>query len=163
MKSSSTRTTWVLASLAVALLVAVAVVVALIVSDRIGFTDGDADVTETVVTVTSAVSPPSAPTTTESPATTTEYVAPEPAGSTPVQGGPCFEAEVRSFATSADGQNLVCTYMGTGGGYVWVSHAENDGSVHDIGDPCDSSVDRVAQDPSGQAIMCGGDTWVGGP
>ena len=172
MKSSAARVTWILAVIAVILLVAVAVVVILIVNDRHSFNDETAEPTTSLVTATATETPPSthsamtqSATTLVPPApeVTTDEPVPEPTGSTPISGGPCLAWEVRSFATSPDGQDLVCNYLGADGGYVWVGHAENDGTVHSIGDPCDSSVDRVAHDPSGKAIMCGGDTWVGGP
>lgn len=88
---------------------------------------------------------------------------PTQTGSTPTEGGFCYESEARSFGTAADGTSLVCVYMGASGGYRWARHAENDGSVHNLGEPCDPAVDKVAQDPSGRAIMCGGQLWVDGP
>ncbi|MGO3328034.1 hypothetical protein [Gordonia sp. (in: high G+C Gram-positive bacteria)] len=167
MKSSASRITWVLALLTVVLLIAVAVVVTLIFNDRRSFNDESAEPTTSLLTATATEtsSPTQSTATVDPPApeVTTDDVVPEPIGSTPTEGGSCLETEARSFATSAGGQSLVCTYMGAGGGYMWVGHAENNGAVHNIGDPCDSSVDRVSQDPSGKAIMCGGDTWVGGP
>lgn len=172
MKSPTSWVTWVLASVAALLLVAVAVVVTFIIGDRATFTDDNTTgSTESVATETSTVTPRPSPSTTTPtvteqqapPTTTTQYVAPEPASSAPALGGQCLESELRTFATAPDGQGIVCNYMGADGGFVWVGHAENDGSVHNIGDPCDSSVDRVAQDPSGKAIMCGGTEWVGGP
>ncbi|MCF8570292.1 hypothetical protein L5G32_08430 [Gordonia sp. HY002] len=173
MKSSAARVTWILAVIAVILLVAVAVVVALIFNDRHSFNDETTDPTTSLVTATDTPPPqtttqsaaivPSDPTVPSAPAVTTEEVVPEPTASNPISGGPCLASEARTFATSADGQDLVCNYLGADGGYVWVGHAENDGTVHSIGDPCGSSVDRVAQNPSGKAIMCDGDTWVAGP
>ncbi|MGW0036207.1 hypothetical protein [Gordonia sp. NPDC003376] len=108
---------------------------------------------------TSTQPPVPAPTDTVTETATREFQS----GSVVAEGSPCFETEARSFGTAADGTSLVCIYVGAGGGYRWVQHAEDDGSVHNIGDPCDSSVDRVARDPEGRAIMCGGDTWVAGP
>lgn len=104
------------------------------------------------------------PSTAADPAETSATTTPVPAaaGSSIVQDGPCFEAEARTFGTDANGQSLVCTYMGSGG-YAWVMHAPISGGVHRIGDPCDPAVDTVAQDADGRAVMCGGDTWVGGP
>lgn len=120
--------------------------------------------TPVTVRVTASTPPPPVTTTATSPPTATlETPTETPTGSTPVQGGPCYESEARSFGTAADGTSLVCTYMGADGGFVWVAHAGNDGSVHNLGEPCDPSVDQVAQDPSGKAIMCGGQVWVSGP
>lgn len=147
--------TAMLGILAAVLLASVGVAVTLIVMS------GDDDpvaappVIETVVE--SAAPPPPPPVETE-PA----YVPPTPTGSAVVQGGPCFESEVRSFGTSADGQSLVCIYAG-GDGYAWVGHGANSGEVHNIGDPCSSPEDQVAVDPSGRAIMCGGSVWTAGP
>ncbi|WP_298440528.1 hypothetical protein [Gordonia sp. (in: high G+C Gram-positive bacteria)] len=158
MASRDRSTTILLAIVATLLAIAVAVVVTIVVLHR-GTGDAAPPAGATATVIETAPAPPPVSTTTE-----TAYVPPPvPTGSTVVEGGPCLESEARSFGTAADGESLVCNYMGADGGYVWVGHAENSGEVHDIGEPCDISVDRVAQDPSGKAIMCGGETWVGGP
>ncbi|RPA65957.1 hypothetical protein EF294_03105 [Gordonia oryzae] len=116
--------------------------------------------TATTTPPASSTPPAAAPTPTVTETTTEE---PTPTGSTPVQGGQCFESEARSFGTAADGTSLVCAYLGAGGGYQWVLHGDNDGETHNIGDPCDPSVDSVSTDPQGKAILCGGQTWVANP
>ncbi|MFZ2510545.1 MAG: hypothetical protein WAW85_05575 [Gordonia sp. (in: high G+C Gram-positive bacteria)] len=153
--AGSGKTTGTLAAVAAVLVIALGAVLAyLIVTNRDN--PPTAPVTATVMETST---PPPTATTTE-----TQYVVPEtPAGSAVVEGGHCLETEARSFGTDPNGQSLVCTYMGAGGGYVWVQHATNSGEIHNIGEPCDPAVDSVAQDPSGKAIMCGGQTWVGGP
>ena len=88
--------------------------------------------------------------------------APTPTGSVVVQGGDCFESEARSFSADADGQSLICTAMGAGR-FAWVPHAPDSGEVHNIGDPCDSTVDSVARDPDGKGILCSAGTWYAGP
>ncbi|MHC3004255.1 hypothetical protein [Gordonia sp. GN26] len=150
---------WVLAGIAT-LLVAVFVVLATYTFTR--DRGGSADAAPVTVTVTSspAEEPAPQPAPVTPPPVTTQ---PEPTGSTPYEGGPCFESEARSFGTAADGTSLVCNYMGADGDFRWVQHADNDGSVHNLGEPCDPAVDKVAQDPSGKAIMCGGQFWVDGP
>ncbi|WP_279104272.1 hypothetical protein [Gordonia paraffinivorans] len=152
------RTVWVLAVLASVLVLALVIGILYVFTTRRAEDDR---AEPTPVTVTRTSTPPAPPSTPPPPAAPAPT--PEQAGSVPVEGGPCHESEARSFATAANGTSLVCVYMGAGGGFRWSQHAENDGSVHNIGDPCDLAVDRVAQDPSGKAIMCGGDTWVGGP
>lgn len=152
----------VLAALIAVLAVAVAVV-AVLVFTRHESTTASAP-TPVTVRVTASTPPPTVtPTTASAPTATVETPTETPTGSTPIQGGPCYESEARSFGTADDGTSLVCTYMGADGGFVWVAHAGNDGSVHNLGEPCDPSVDQVAQDPSGKAIMCGGQVWVSGP
>ncbi|GAC59010.1 hypothetical protein GOHSU_68_00020 [Gordonia hirsuta DSM 44140 = NBRC 16056] len=88
---------------------------------------------------------------------------PAPSVSAVVLDGPCLESQVRQFGTDVTGTSVVCAYVGPGGGFRWVRHADRSAEVHNVGAPCDSAVDRVAQDPSGLAIMCAGDTWVTGP
>lgn len=150
--------TAMLGIVAALLLAGVGVAVTLIVTSN---DDEPAAAAPSPVTETVVESPPPPP----PPPVTTEPVdvPPAPTGSVVVQGGPCLESEVRSFGTSADGQSLVCTYMGADGGFVWVGHAPNSGGVHNIGDPCSSPEDQVAVDPSGKAIMCGGSVWTDGP
>ena len=170
------RMVWILGIVAFVLVAALAVSIVYLVSKTGESSSAAAPTTVTVTPSqpavaaeahTTATSDPSEttslPATTEAPPavaeTTTEAV---PTGSAVVENGQCLESEARSFGTAADGTSLVCIYTRPGV-LTWVGHAENDGSVHNLGDPCDSSVDRVAQDPSGKAIMCGGTTWVGGP
>ncbi|MCR5976862.1 hypothetical protein GDN83_03730 [Gordonia jinghuaiqii] len=153
----SRQITWVLAGIA-ALLVFVFVVLAVYLFTR-DSGDDRTDAAPVTVTVTSTPTQEPSPTPAPPPVTTR----PAPTGSTPSEGGPCFEWEARSFGTAADGTSLVCNYMGADGGFRWVGHADNDGSVHNLGEPCDPAVDKVAQDPSGKAIMCGGQFWVDGP
>ncbi|MFT4087609.1 MAG: hypothetical protein QM658_10720 [Gordonia sp. (in: high G+C Gram-positive bacteria)] len=86
-----------------------------------------------------------------------------PVGSVVVEGGVCDQSEVRSFGTDASGQSLVCASMGAAAPPRWVRHGDNDGSVHNVGDPCDPDVDATAQDPNGLAIMCSVDHWVANP
>lgn len=152
----SRQVTWVLAGIAV-LLVAVFAVLAAYTFTR---DRGDsADAAPVTVTVTSTPAQAPAP----APAPPPVNTQPAPTGSTPSEGGFCYESEARSFGTAAGGTSLVCNYMGADGGFRWVRHADNDGSVHNLGEPCDPAVDKVAQDPSGKAIMCGGQLWVDGP
>ncbi len=96
------------------------------------------------------------------PTVTQEVTVEVPAGTVPALGATCLESEARQFGTDANGLSLVCTYLGAGGGYQWVRHVAEDGQVHRVGEPCDPAVDRVSRDPSGLAIMCGGQTWVTG-
>ncbi|MET4610654.1 hypothetical protein ABIC28_001632 [Rhodococcus sp. PvR044] len=60
------------------------------------------------------------------------------------------------------GANIVCVYMGAGGGTKWVNSAPISG-INNVGDACDTATDRVSQTPAGKAIMCAGDQWVYGP
>ncbi|OZC32112.1 hypothetical protein CJJ17_11885 [Gordonia polyisoprenivorans] len=84
-----------------------------------------------------------------------------------VLGGSCLESEASTFGTAADGTSLVCTYLGAGGGYQWVRHAQTDGEIHNVGDPCDSSGPPVSETPDGKAIICVSDgtitSWQYGP
>lgn len=156
-RTRSSTLTWVLGAITAILAAAVTgTVVFVVMSMNDDAPSAQAPATATVVET--ATPPPPPPTTTPEP-----VVAEPAAGSTPIEGGACLEGESRNFGTSASGQSLVCTYMGAGGGFRWVRHASNDGSVHHLGEPCDRAVDQVSQDPSGRAIMCGGDTWVDGP
>ncbi|WP_245672817.1 hypothetical protein [Aldersonia kunmingensis] len=85
---------------------------------------------------------------------------PEPVQS-PVVGGVC--ASPSSIATDANtGADIVCVFMGANGGYKWVSSAPIIGT-HNVGEPCDNSVDNVSKTPAGKAIMCVGDEWMYGP
>ena len=157
-RNGSSRTSVVLSMIAVVLIIAIGTLVVLILMENAKPDPASAPtaVTETVIESATPAPPPEV--------TTPEYTPPPaPAGSAVVQGGQCLPSEARSFGTDANGQSLVCTYMGADGGYRWVQHAPNSGQVHNIGDPCDPAVDSVAQDPSGKAIMCGGQTWVDGP
>ena len=127
-------------------------------------TDDSASAPPSPVTVTETSTPLTTQVTvTEQPQPQPQPTIVVPQASTPVEGGTCYESEARRFATAANGMSVVCVYMGAGGGFKWARHAENDGSVHNLGEPCDPAVDRVAQDPSGKAIMCGGQYWVDGP
>jgi len=152
----------VLGTIAAVLAVALGVAVTLVLvgGDDESTTAGPA--TRTVTRSAIAPADPAAPAAPTTP-TTTSDPAPVASGSAVVAGGPCLESEARSFGTDAAGQSLVCIYLGAGGGFQWVGHGDNSGEVHRIGEPCDSTVDKVAQDPDGRAIMCGGQTWVAGP
>ncbi|WP_232715501.1 hypothetical protein [Gordonia metallireducens] len=155
----SRQITWVLAGIAT-LLVAVFVVLATYTFTR--DRGSSADAAPVTVTVTSTPDPEPAPQ--PAPATPPPVTTqPEPTGSTPVRGGVCLETEDRQFGVAADGTSVVCVYSHPTDDYRWSRHADNDGSVHNLGEPCDPAVDKVAQDPSGKAIMCGGQFWVDGP
>ncbi|MDS1114323.1 hypothetical protein RD149_11155 [Gordonia westfalica] len=152
----SRQVTWVLAGIAV-LLVAVFAVLAAYTFTRDRGDSADAAPVTVTVTSTPAQAPAPAP---APPPVTTQ---PAPTGSTPSEGGVCHESEDRSFGVAADGTSLVCVYAHPTDDHRWSRHSNNDGSVHNLGEPCDPAVDKVAQDPSGKAIMCGGQFWVDGP
>lgn len=158
----SSRLTGVLCVIAFLLVAALVVAVIFVIVDsrRDNSTSATVTMTATTTPPASSTPPAAAPTPTVTETATEE---PTPTGSTPVQGGQCYESEARSFGTAADGTSLVCAYLGAGGGYQWVLHGDNDGETHNIGEPCDPSVDRVSTDPQGKAILCGGQTWVANP
>lgn len=60
------------------------------------------------------------------------------------------------------GDDIVCVYMGAGGGTKWVMSAPISG-INNVGDVCDSATENVSSTPAGKAIMCVGDQWVYGP
>ncbi|MFI6432845.1 hypothetical protein [Rhodococcus oryzae] len=60
------------------------------------------------------------------------------------------------------GANIVCVYMGAGGGTKWVNSAPISG-VNSVGDLCDSATENVSSTPAGKAIMCVGGEWMYGP
>lgn len=165
----SSRAVWAMAVVVVALLAAVGAVAWFIIdaesSDTDVATDEPAAVTVSITptTTTEEPAPPAAEVAPPAAVPTTTVQPVQPPASVPVEGGSCLESEARSFGTSADGQNLVCIYMGGAGRYAWVRHGENSGQVHNIGEPCDPAVDQVAVDPDGKAIMCGGQYWTTGP
>lgn len=60
------------------------------------------------------------------------------------------------------GENIVCVYLGAGGGTRWVGSVPIVG-VNQVGTACDSSSGNASQTPEGLAIMCVGDEWTYGP
>lgn len=86
---------------------------------------------------------------------------PEPAtaGVTAV-GQPCSSPS--DIGTDVNtGNDIVCVYMGSGGGNVWVQTSPIQG-INNVGDPC-GSTDNVSQTPAGKAIMCVNGQWTYGP
>ncbi|GAA2379594.1 hypothetical protein GSI01S_06_02110 [Gordonia sihwensis NBRC 108236] len=156
--SMATRhVTRILVAVAVLLAVAVAVAVTIVLMDP--QRSNDAAAPPATVTVSVTQSPPSQTERPDPPAVeepVTEEAPPV------VEGSECSDSEVRTFQTDASGRSLVCGYSGRPTPH-WLQHGDDDGSVHNVGDPCDSSVDRVSRDPSGLFIMCGGSTWVTHP
>lgn len=76
-------------------------------------------------------------------------------------GEPCSQAS----AVGVDdytGENIVCVYLGAGGGKKWVGSVPIVG-INQVGTACDSSSGNASQTPEGQAIMCVGDEWTYGP
>src|SRR5699024_8740855 len=67
-------------------------------------------------------------------------------------GEPCSSPSVIGTDVNT-GADIVCVYMGSGGGNVWVNSAPIAG-VNSPGDPCDSATDQVSRTPEGKAIMC---------
>ncbi|WP_059034948.1 hypothetical protein [Gordonia desulfuricans] len=169
-------TVWVLGVVAFGLVAALTVAIVYLVTR--GDDTGRAASSATTVTVSQGGSDGRKASTDTSPASASPVPAPTPAptqtvtetataavptGSVAAEGSPCLESEARSFGTAADGTSLVCVFLGADAGHRWVRHAEDDDSVHTIGEPCDSSVDRVSRDRQGRAILCGGTTWTAGP
>ncbi|MFT3659817.1 MAG: hypothetical protein QM809_00010 [Gordonia sp. (in: high G+C Gram-positive bacteria)] len=162
-KGSQVATSWILGVVAALLAVAVAVVAVVIVMSDEPEPPAAAPVTETVMkTETAASTTTPVVTTTAAPEITQTPEPVVPAGSPVAQGQPCLASEARQFKTDAAGNSLVCAPMGAAG-FSWVQHGNDDGGVHRIGEPCDPAVDSVSRDPSGLAILCGGQTWVANP
>lgn len=60
------------------------------------------------------------------------------------------------------GRDIVCAYLGEGGGTEWVNSAPIEG-VNDVGGPCVPLSDNVSRTPDGLAILCADGTWTFGP
>ncbi|WP_243636892.1 hypothetical protein [Rhodococcus sp. Eu-32] len=76
-------------------------------------------------------------------------------------GEPCSQTS----AVGVDeytGENIVCVYLGAGGGTKWVGSVPIVG-VNQVGTACDSSSGNASQTPEGLAVMCVGDEWTYGP
>ncbi|WP_228461462.1 hypothetical protein [Gordonia spumicola] len=163
MRSKSLTTALATATGILAVVVAVAVTV--VVLDRDDAPVASPATATTVVTHTPTTVTSTAPAqvpTIETPVIQTPVIE-TPTGSFVTEGGECYPSEVRSFGTDGAGRSLVCASMGSAAPPRWVQHADDDGSVHNVGDSCDDSVDSVAQDPSGLAILCSNGAWQSGP
>lgn len=76
-------------------------------------------------------------------------------------GQPC--SSVSDIGTDVNtGGDIVCVYMGAGGGTKWVMSAPISG-VNNPGEACDQATENVSSTPAGKAIMCAGGEWVYGP
>ncbi|WP_328856628.1 DUF4190 domain-containing protein [Williamsia herbipolensis] len=145
------------------------------------FTD-DTD-SDTGQTVASSVFEPFIPTAESASSTTSEtstpsQTTPSPTAeasplptSGPVLNESCSEGQASVIATDANtGQNIVCTFLGAGGGYKWVQTAEVSPGTHERGDSCDPATDRVGRTAAGTALICvsevnggSGGSWEPGP
>ncbi|SDC56467.1 hypothetical protein [Rhodococcus tukisamuensis] len=86
--------------------------------------------------------------------------APAPAGVVTV-GQPCSSPS--DIGTDVNtGGDIVCVYMGPGGGTKWVMSAPISG-VNNVGDACNPATENVSSTPAGKAIMCAGGEWMYGP
>lgn len=117
-------------------------------------------------TATSSPEPASETIPTQSvPITTTaepepELTPPTPGGGVVTVGQPCSTPSVIGTDVST-GADIVCVYMGAGGGSTWVSTVPIVG-VNNVGDPCGPS-EGGSRTPEGLAIMCVQGEWVYGP
>jgi hypothetical protein len=82
--------------------------------------------------------------------------------STPGIGNYCTKDEVDDLRHTQNGWPTVCTYMGGGGGYLWVETAGVDPVVRVPGQSCDDRY-PVAATQQGKAIMCFQGQWTYGP
>ncbi|MFD4183051.1 hypothetical protein [Rhodococcus sp. NPDC058514] len=74
-----------------------------------------------------------------------------------VAGQSCSE-ELRVGVDANTGGDLVCSTNPHTGEGIW-GEKEIIG-VHNHGDACDPSVDRITQTPDGHAMFCGGGRWA---
>lgn len=152
------------------------------------FTD-DSDSSSAAQTVTSSVFEPFTSTeeATQAPVTTTQTEAeaeaeaetpsptptetePSPA-SGPALNETCSEGQVNALATDVNtGNNIVCAFLGSGGGYKWVQSAPVSSGTHERGDSCDPATDKVGRSTGGTALLCvadpsgnGAGSWEPGP
>lgn len=83
---------------------------------------------------------------------------PQPAEPPAAVDGQSCSDELRVGVDANTGGDLVChTNPHTGEGN-WSSSEVVD--VHNHGDACDQSVDRITQTPDGHAMFCGVDRWA---
>jgi hypothetical protein len=88
-----------------------------------------------------------------------EQPAPASGGAAAV-GQPCSSPSSIGVDVNT-GDNIVCVFMGSGGGNVWVQTAPIVG-VNNVGAPCNDA-DNVSRTPEGKAIMCVQGEWMYGP
>ncbi|MGW4478031.1 hypothetical protein [Rhodococcus triatomae] len=120
---------------------------------------------ESVVTtwnVANAAPPVDVPYTTsvEPEPTAVEQPAPPASGGVAAVGQPCSSPSSVGVDVNT-GDDIVCVFMGSGGGNVWVQTAPIVG-VNNVGESCNDG-DNVSRTPDGKAIMCVQGKWTYGP
>ncbi|WP_143695447.1 hypothetical protein [Williamsia sp. 1135] len=141
---------WLLAAILGIVLVATAVVFAFVLADSSDAEPSAASTTTLPPPVTETVTQ-QAPVPQPIVPTVAEPTVEEPAAPQAAVGTTCDTPGYVGF--DASGTELVCQYMGAGGGYKWVNIVPSSGPG-ELGGPCDPATQATARTSDGRALLC---------